>query len=234
MRSILLAKYRFDVIEYGPTAVLLKATQQQVPCPQLAEQVYHQKIAGLAEVIAAERDIVLRTQPGELTTVLQKIQEISWSEKKRPQQQFRLPVYFQEGPDWPLVAAHTGLTKEDIIDQITAAPLQLAMHGFMPGFLYLSGLPGTLHCPRKSSPRLQVPAGAIGLGGPYLGCYGLSSPGGWQLIGQCPLLLFDRLKVPPVPLAIEDRLQVEAITTEKYQILKQSATTFSEYNAIDY
>ena len=39
------------------------------------------------------------------------------------------------------------------------------MLGFLPGFLYLSGLDDQLHCPRKDNPSLNVPAGAVGIGG---------------------------------------------------------------------
>ena len=35
--------------------------------------------------------------------------------------------------------------------------------GFMPGFIYLSGLPDKFHLPRLATPRLKVPAGAVAI-----------------------------------------------------------------------
>jgi inhibitor of KinA len=48
-----------------------------------------------------------------------------------------------------------------------------------------------LFVPRKSSPRLKVTKGSVGIGGLQTGIYPSESPGGWQIIGTTPLELFD-------------------------------------------
>ncbi len=65
------------------------------------------------------------------------------------------------------------------------------MIGFAPGFPYLLGLDPALALPRLATPRTQVAAGSVGIGGAQTGIYPRESPGGWRLIGRTPLVLFD-------------------------------------------
>jgi inhibitor of KinA len=51
--------------------------------------------------------------------------------------------------------------------------------------------------PRKQNPRLRIPAGAVGIADQQTGIYPIESPGGWQLIGQTPIRLFDPDRNPP-------------------------------------
>ena len=55
--------------------------------------------------------------------------------------------------------------------------------------------------PRRATPRTRVPAGAVGLAGPYAGVYPRASPGGWQLVGRTDAVLFDVDRDPPALLA---------------------------------
>jgi inhibitor of KinA len=92
--------------------------------------------------------------------------------------------------------------------------------GFLPGFPYLSGLPGKLHTPRLATPRLAVPGGSVGIGGAQTGIYPRTSPGGWNLIGRTPLVLFDEKAVPPSLLRVGDRVRFEAISPEEFAAWK--------------
>ncbi|CAM5508414.1 hypothetical protein SGLAM104S_00414 [Streptomyces glaucescens] len=56
-------------------------------------------------------------------------------------------------------------------------------------------------------PRTAVPAGAVGLAGPYTGVYPRSSPGGWQLIGRTDAVLWDHARVPAALLAPGTRVR---------------------------
>jgi KipI family sensor histidine kinase inhibitor len=93
-----------------------------------------------------------------------------------------IPVRY-DGPDLADVAGMWGVAPEEVARIHAATPFRVAFCGFAPGFGYLTGLPEQYHVPRRSDPRTKVPAGAVGLAGPYTGVYPSSSPGGWQLIG---------------------------------------------------
>ncbi|EMK4942255.1 carboxyltransferase domain-containing protein, partial [Escherichia coli] len=56
-------------------------------------------------------------------------------------------------------------------------------------------------------PRLLVPAGSVGIGGPQTGVYPLATPGGWQLIGHTSLSLFDPARDEPILLRPGDSVR---------------------------
>jgi KipI family sensor histidine kinase inhibitor len=110
--------------------------------------------------------------------------------------QVDLPVVF-DGPDLAEVAELTGRPVADLVETLTTTELTVAFGGFAPGFAYLAGLPPELHVPRRATPRTRVPAGSVGLAGPFAGAYPQASPGGWQLVGRTDALLFDVDRTPP-------------------------------------
>ena len=83
--------------------------------------------------------------------------------------------------------------------------------GFQPGFAYMGGLDRTLHMPRRAEPRLEVPAGSVGIGGEQTGIYPAASPGGWQLLGRTDLKLFDPARNPPTLMQPGDRVRFKAL-----------------------
>lgn len=107
-----------------------------------------------------------------------------------------LPVVF-DGPDLGEVAQLTGRSVPALVEGLTSTELIVAFGGFVPGFAYLAGLPPELHVPRRATPRTRVPAGAVGLAGPFAGAYPRASPGGWQLVGRTDAVLFDVDREPP-------------------------------------
>ena len=107
-----------------------------------------------------------------------------------------LPVTF-DGPDLSDVAQLTGRSVPELIAALTSTELTVAFGGFAPGFGYLTGLPEDLHVPRRATPRTRVPAGSVGLAGPFAGAYPQASPGGWQLVGRTDAVLFDVDRDPP-------------------------------------
>jgi KipI family sensor histidine kinase inhibitor len=115
------------------------------------------------------------------------------------------------GPDLVEVARHARLTPAEVIARHTAADYRVAMLGFAPGFPYLLGLDPALCMPRRANPRTRVPRGAVAIGGAQTGIYPSELPGGWQLIGRTPLVLFDADRDPPSLLMPGDRVRFVAI-----------------------
>jgi KipI family sensor histidine kinase inhibitor len=118
------------------------------------------------------------------------------SAERRTGPEVVLGVVF-DGPDLAEVAERTGRDVDALVGVLTSSWLTVAFGGFAPGFAYLTGLPADLHVPRRETPRTRVPAGAVGLAGPYAGVYPRASPGGWQLVGRTDAVLFDVERDPP-------------------------------------
>ncbi|WP_433299717.1 5-oxoprolinase subunit B family protein [Actinoplanes sp. CA-030573] len=120
-----------------------------------------------------------------------------------------IPATF-DGPDLADVASRWNVEVSEVVARLTSASLVVAFCGFAPGFAYLRGLSADWSVPRLPSPRARVPAGSIGLAGPYAGIYPTSSPGGWRLVGHTDQELFDVRREPPALLTPGTRVRLVA------------------------
>ncbi len=137
-----------------------------------------------------------------------------------------LPVCYHPdlGPDLAHVAKVHDLTPEEVVEIHTTPLYPIYMIGFTPGFPFLGGLPEQLHTPRLSSPRTHVPAGSVGIANNQTGIYPIASPGGWQLIGQCPVKLFDPHREDPILLTAGSLLKFNAISLDEFRKLRRETS----------
>ena len=159
-------------------------------------------LPGQTELVPAARTVLVRldrTPTDRDVATLRRLRPAAGSDAG-PGRQVVLDVVF-DGPDLAEVAELTDRSAGDLVDALTGTELTVAFGGFAPGFGYLTGLPAELHVPRRATPRTRVPAGAVGLAGPYAGVYPRVSPGGWRLVGRTDAVLFDVDRDPPALLA---------------------------------
>jgi len=123
------------------------------------------------------------------------------------------------GPDIDEVASLNQLSAQEVIQLHSAATYLVYMIGFVPGFAYMGGLDEKLATPRKTTPLKAVPAGSVGIAGQQTGIYPLQSPGGWQIIGQTPLVLFDVHRPQPSLLKAGDRVIFKSISLQEFNDL---------------
>jgi allophanate hydrolase len=123
-----------------------------------------------------------------------------------------IPVRYggDEGPDLRQVCSELGMSPETLVALHTGTEHCVELLGFTPGFAYISGLDSRLEVGRLAAPRQRLPAGAVGIAGPYTGLYGLPGPGGWALIGRTPLCLFDPSQADPFCLCPGQRVRFTA------------------------
>ncbi|MFH2115548.1 MAG: 5-oxoprolinase subunit PxpB, partial [Spirochaetota bacterium] len=135
-----------------------------------------------------------------------------------------LPVAYggDHGPDLESVAAHAGLSTEEVIAIHSSRPYLVYMLGFTPGFPYLGGMDPRIAAPRLKTPRTRVPAGSVGIADTQTGVYPLESPGGWNLIGRTPLRLFDPGRQFPVLLSPGKYVHFVPISQDSFDALHSS------------
>lgn len=151
--------------------------------------------------------------------IIQQSIEVGSQEFDDPQT-IEVPVCYELGLDWEIVESHTGFSREEVIQKHMRETYTIAMMGFMPGFLYLSGMNKGISTPRKESPRTRIPQGSIGIGGDQTGIYSLQSPGGWQIIGRTVESFFDLKSDPPVTVQPGDKLVFKRIREQEFYKLK--------------
>ncbi len=120
-----------------------------------------------------------------------------------------LPIRY-DGEDLDEVARQWGCSPEAVVERHQQAEFTVAFCGFAPGFAYCTSQPALPDVQRRSDPRTQVPAGSVALAGPYCGIYPTSMPGGWQLLGTTPQVMFDADRERPALLQPGDRVRFEA------------------------
>ena len=119
-----------------------------------------------------------------------------------------------DGPDLDAVAAFAGCSTDEVVHRHTAPRYRVYMVGFLPGFPYLGTVDARIAMPRRSSPRLTVPAGSVGIAGAQTGIYPTTAPGGWRLIGLAVVDPFDAGREPPSLFRPGDTVRFEAVSME--------------------
>jgi KipI family sensor histidine kinase inhibitor len=129
-----------------------------------------------------------------------------------------LPVYYstEAGEDLPRVAEHSQLSVEAVIEIHASNEYRVYAIGFAPGFAFLGQLDQRIAMPRLRTPRTLVPKGSVAIADSQTAVYPAASPGGWNLIGRCPVAMFDPFATPCMPLSVGDRVRFEPISRERF------------------
>jgi inhibitor of KinA len=133
-----------------------------------------------------------------------------------------IPVCYDPefAPDLAEVAAHNGISTDDVVRLHSSATYLVYFLGFSPGFAYLGGLPRAIHTPRLATPRKHVVAGSVGIAGSQTGVYPIASAGGWRLIGRTPLRMFDPVSPIPTRLRPGDLVRFELIDRATFEQMR--------------
>jgi KipI family sensor histidine kinase inhibitor len=93
------------------------------------------------------------------------------------------------------------------------------MTGFIAGMPFLGDLDNNMRAKRLETPRVKVPKGSVGLTEQFANIYTYESPGGWNIIGNTPLNIFDNTKEEdPNLINPGDTITFKEITEDQYRI----------------
>ncbi|WP_438424292.1 5-oxoprolinase subunit PxpB [Aquimarina macrocephali] len=150
--------------------------------------------------------------------VLKSLYSKGFDEARPESKLWKIPVCYATSlaQDLEVFAESKSLTVEEIIELHTTPLYTTYGIGFLPGFLYLGGLDDQLHNARKMTPSLHVKKGAVAIGGSQTGIYPVNSPGGWHVIGMCPLDFFNPKIENCCFITPGDKIQFISIEENKY------------------
>jgi inhibitor of KinA len=136
--------------------------------------------------------------------------------------EIEIPVCYHSslGIDMEEIADQKNISTEEIIRLHSNNTYRVYLIGFLPGFPYMGSLDEKLLMPRKKTPKIKVLSGSIGIAGLQTGIYPFDSPGGWNIIGQTPLKLFDPSNSNPCLLQPGDHVRFIQISLEEFNQLK--------------
>ena len=109
------------------------------------------------------------------------------------------------------------LSKEQILKNFFNKKYFCYMTGFIAGMPFLGDLNENMRAQRLETPRVKVPKGSIGITEQFANIYTFESPGGWNIIGNTPIKVFDNSR-EDMPNLINpgDTVIFKEISKEKY------------------
>ncbi|MDE9449802.1 allophanate hydrolase subunit 1 [Aliiroseovarius sp. Z3] len=134
---------------------------------------------------------------------------------------WRIPAVFGTdlAPQLSEAAAQAGLSVDEAIASLTSTRLRVQTIGFAPGQPYLGTLPDAWDIPRQSQLTAKVPEGAIAVAIRQLVLFSVSTPTGWQHVGQTAMRLFQPDAREPFLLRAGDEVQFVTTTPERLDAL---------------
>lgn len=169
--------------------------------------IFNKKIENLNILIEKLKNLYLSRKP------LSKYDQILWN----------IPVCYENkfALDIDTISKQNKISKQDIIVRHSKTIYSVYLIGFLPGFMYLGGLDNALHIPRKKEPRLRVPKGSVAIGGEQTGIYPQQSPGGWNILGNTPINLFDKSKDIPCFAKPGDKVKFFQVSEDQYKLIEK-------------
>ena len=217
----------------GDSSVLIEFGKEISPevngqITALVHLMKEQHIEGVVDMIPAFCSLLINYDPrvisyGKIRRRLEKLLKLEVRQEGGSRQVIQIPVCYggQYGPDLENIASHAGLSPQEVIDIHCSRDYLIYMLGFLPGFSYLGGLDERIHTPRLANPRIRIPAGSVGIGGPQTGIYPLDSPGGWQLLGMTPVKTYDPARQSPILFEAGDYIRFVPVNEEMFRSIRE-------------
>jgi len=114
------------------------------------------------------------------------------------------------GPHLHDVAEHSGLSVSEVIACHSAPLYPVYALGSHPGYCYLGNMDSRIATPRRQTPLMSIPGGAVSIGGLQTGVSASAGPSGWNTIGHTDFVFFDATARPPVTLQPGDNIVFKA------------------------
>lgn len=177
---------------------------------------------GFEDVVASFQSVFVAFDPHETShaAITQAVLELAGH---MPQAQeprtFEVDVVYggEMGPDLEAVAQACGLATAEVIDSHTSALWTVRFAASPAGAPFMDGSLLPVSVPRLTTPRPKVVPGSVALSGRQCAIYTTPSPGGWQLIGRTPMVLFDVMTPPYLAYRPGDRIRYVPIALADFE-----------------
>jgi inhibitor of KinA len=195
----------------------------------LARRISESQIEGVVETVPTYRSLIVHFDPLVLSSAALMTRVVDLMRGLRLTQStarhWYLPACYDEeiAPDLRDVAERTGLTPSRVVELHSSTIYHVYMLGFLPGMAYLGDVPAELGLPRRTTPRLQVPAGSLAIATTMTCVYPLDTPAGWHLIGRSPVPFWEKRPEIKTLLTPGDRVSFSPVSLREFEDLSVKA-----------
>ena len=239
---------RFLIVKYGDSFDLKLNFETLI----LADRLRRMGIRGIQGITSAISSLMIRYDPFQISAEdliqgLRREESGETTEKEVLRSRLiRMPlVYgdrwtracaekFQVPPNLEFVAEHNHMTVDELVRAHSSCTFWILFIGFTPGLPVFVPIDPKkrISAPKYQTPRTWTPVGTLGIGGITNCIYSIESPGGYQMYGRTPLLIYDLERTNPVfekeivLFRPGDRILFEPITHDEYLAIEKN---FSSY-----
>ena len=110
------------------------------------------------------------------------------------------------------------IRKDKIYEKFFSKEYYCYMTGFIAGHPFLGDTDASLRAKRLETPRVKIPRGSVGITEQFCNIDSFESPGGWNIIGNTPLNIFDKSnELAPNLINPGDTVKFNQITIDEYK-----------------
>ncbi len=134
--------------------------------------------------------------------------------------ELEIPVCFHENfsLDGKRLEKILNLSRDKILKNFLNKEYFCYMTGFIAGMPFLGDLDENMRAQRLETPRVKVPKGSVGLTEQFANIYTFESPGGWNILGNTPVNVFDSAEEDkPTLINPGDTVTFKEITLDQYK-----------------
>ena len=165
----------------------------------LKKLIRENKIEGITNLSPSYNKLIISfdlsiTNFKKITKILENLKVIN--NNRQDSKKIKIPLCCDEEYALDLISLSKKLNipKNGIIDLYLNKEYFCYMTGFIAGMPFLGDIHESIRVDRLQTPRVKVPKGSIGITEQFCNIYTFESPGGWNIIGNTPINVFDKTK----------------------------------------
>ena len=188
----------------------------------LSELIKNEKIKGITNLTPSYNKLIVSfnlnvTNYKETKNLLENI--IIQKNIKKNNKKIKIPVCCEKeyGLDFERLNIKLSISKDEILKLFFNKEYFCYMTGFIAGMPFLGDINEKIRCDRLETPRVKVPKGSVGITEQFANIYTFESPGGWNIIGNTPLKVFDEVNLAePTLIKPGNKISFYQISKEEY------------------
>lgn len=201
----------------------------------LTENLKKSNILGILDLIPAYQSVLIvfdvyKTDYYQIkhaiTACGHELADLSSQKQTSNEKLITVPVCYNVPTDNDLkrIAQHNNMDVEEVVRLHSEVTYRVFCLGFAPGFAFMGETDARIATPRLDSPRKQVPQGAVAIADRQTAVYPNQSPGGWNIVGLCPVTLFNPEQQPACLFSVGDQVKFNPIDYRQYLALRTETT----------
>ena len=194
----------------------------------IQESVKSKKIKGILNYTPSYNKLIINFDLGEVKSkeVVEFIKGNDYSkiDLSENNKLVEIPICYDEefALDIKRLEKKTKLSFREIANEHLNTDFFVYMIGFIPGHPFMGDLEKKMQTDRLETPRVKLPKGSVGIVEKFCNIYTFESPGGWNIIGNTPIKVFDKLNdLNPTLINPGDKVSFYKISRKEYDHLHE-------------